>query len=524
MKFSQLFKVRTSALLIASAVSTVNAGDCIEIGKVCLDGPSTKNINGVNVTRECWQYESTYSCLNSHASESDRCEKLREEGCYETTSSCIDQQDGQCMAWSKEMFCPDGNNDGGIQDCSAKSFCMDGACFDTSYKPNADLAKTVAILEMGRQIGNYMDTGIFGGVAEGCREGYAGIRDCCDSQPAGEAASLSNQALMSIPVSLAMSGASYAWKYGVYKATPYVYDFVTGTLGPGAAAWMGFTAPAAATAATAATTTGAAAAAPAFTWNFSFAGFGWTSGAAGAAGPFGASSTPLFGAQAGGPGFYFSPIGFAIFAAVYVYGQLSSCEEDEMMLALKRGANVCDPVREADYCSKKILGSCVETRHMFCCYNSVIAKQVNVQGKNQLGIPRAYGKGNPNCSPLTLEQIQSLDFNTIDLSEFYSSITPSGLSESEWQARIDKAQEYQNSRAIDCTKYTGQEYDACVNSGKFEIDGAPANMSSQITADKLVSQSGSEFWQERAGQRIDYSMESGRADVQTPPPGAGYDE
>lgn len=509
------FKLRVSVALLASAIAAhAHSSDCVETGKVCLDGPSTKNINGVAVTRDCWKYEYTYSCMNATVSESDRCGKLRDEGCYETSSTCIDQQNGQCMAWSKEMFCPDGNSDSGVQDCSAKSFCMDGACFDTSYTPNADLAKTVAILEMGRQIGNYMETGIFGGVKEGCREGYAGIRDCCDSKPAGEAASLSNQALMSIPVSLAMSGASYAWDYAVFKATPYVFDSITGTLGTGIASWMGFTAPAA--------TTASAATAPTFDWNFSFAGFGWTSSATalaeGTAGTFGTTSSSL------GGGFYFSPVGFAIFAAVYIYGQLSSCEQDEMMLSLKRGANTCDAVTEADYCSEKVLGSCVETRHMFCCYNSVIAKIVNVQGKKQLGLPRAYGKGNPNCDPLTLEQIQQLDFNTIDLSEFYSSITPSGLSAEEWQKKIDATQEYQSSRTIDCTKYTGQEYDACINSGKFEVDGQPGNMSSYISGEMLESPSSADFWQSRANQRIDYSTESGRPDVQTPPTDAGTRE
>lgn len=516
--------IQAMFVILAAICSTpfAIAADCVETSKTCMDGPSTKNINGVSVTRECWRYEYVYSCVNPNPTESDRCQELRDQGCYEQKNTCIHQDaSGACNAWQKEMFCPDGSTADGVQDCTAKSFCMDGACFDTSYKPNGDLAKTVAILEMGRQMGNYLDVGIFKGVAEGCREGYGGIRDCCDSKPAGEAASLSNQALMSIPVSVVMSGASYAWKYATFKATPYVYDFVTGTFGAGVAGFLGATAPAAAEAASAATTAGTAAAAPAFTLNLSFAGFGWTSGgaaAAGAAGPFGTASTGL------GGGFYFSPIGFAIFAAAYIYGELSSCEQPEMMLALKRGADVCDPVPEASYCSQEVLGSCLETRHMFCCYNSVIAKIVNVQGKRQLGIPRAFGERRPNCSALSLEQIQQLDFNNIDLSEFYSSINPGGLSSAEWQKKVDSVQQFQDTRTTDCSRYTGEQKDACINSGKYEEEDQPARMSDRISGDTMASNNNEGFWQSRMQDRIDYSTESGRADVQTPPPGMGYDQ
>ena len=516
-------------LMLTSLSFAAAPSNCVLQDRVCLDGPSTRVISGYSVTRDCWKYESKYSCEIGYK-ESDRCQNLRDKGCYETKNDCIESDStGRCIAYQKEMYCPDGETGEGITDCSAKSFCMDGACFDTKYQPNGDLAKVVTLMEVGRQIGAYMETGIFKGVAEGCREGYGGVRDCCDTKPAGEASSMTNQALMSLPLSVASSAGAYAWSYTAIKATPYVYDVVTGTLGQGVANFTGLT-----DAFASQVVNGPAA----FTWNFSFAGFGYTTGSTAAAGTFGTSSialgsgsgaaTATAGAAGGGAGgaatggFYFSPVGFAIFAAVYLYGQLSSCEPEELTLAQHRAMNVCTRVPSASYCTKKILGSCVETKHMFCCYNSVLAKVISTEGKKQLGLPASFGKGNPNCDAIPVEQIQLLDFNKMDMSEFYSSISPGGKSADYWQTKIDSVQDYQNSRSTECQSITdANKRDECMKSGFYNESGNPAQFSDRVSGEDMASYGTKDFWIDRAKERVDYSVESGKADVQTNPNAEG---
>ncbi|WP_447083151.1 conjugal transfer protein TraN [Burkholderia glumae] len=91
-----------------------------------------------------------------------------------------------------------------------------------------------------------------------------------------------------------------------------------------------------------------------------------------------------------------------------------ACTSDEQVLSLKRGQNLC--VQYKQWCSTKVLGVCVEEKKGYCCFNSLIAKIVNQQGKAQLGIQFA------GCGGLTADQLQQIDFSKIDFSEFVNSI------------------------------------------------------------------------------------------------------
>ena len=53
---------------------------CEIIAQECLEGPSTKNIDGYQVLKECWRYKNTMSCYDEDAY--DYCEPLdRTPGC-----------------------------------------------------------------------------------------------------------------------------------------------------------------------------------------------------------------------------------------------------------------------------------------------------------------------------------------------------------------------------------------------------------------------------------------------------------
>lgn len=67
------------------------------------------------------------------------------------------------------------------------------------------------------------------------------------------------------------------------------------------------------------------------------------------------------------------------------------------------------------------LGLVKSTIKTYCVYPSKLARIIAVQGKQQLG--QSFGSAkNPNCSGFTIEEIQKLDFNAMDLSEFYSNV------------------------------------------------------------------------------------------------------
>jgi conjugal transfer mating pair stabilization protein TraN len=67
--------------------------------------------------------------------------------------------------------------------------------------------------------------------------------------------------------------------------------------------------------------------------------------------------------------------------------------------------------------------SCVEHTTSKCCFNSMLARIVNEQGRAQIG--KGWGGAqNADCSGFTVTQLQTLNFAAMDLSEFYASLVP----------------------------------------------------------------------------------------------------
>lgn len=96
------------------------------------------------------------------------------------------------------------------------------------------------------------------------------------------------------------------------------------------------------------------------------------------------------------------------------------CTKEERELGVRRGSNLC--VLARTWCSEKkpVIG-CVEESRAWCCFKSILAKLVNRQGREQLGLPLS------SCDGFTIEQLQKLDFSKMDLTEFKESIVPANI-------------------------------------------------------------------------------------------------
>lgn len=122
----------------------------------------------------------------------------------------------------------------------------------------------------------------------------------------------------------------------------------------------------------------------------------------------------------------FDPWSLVIAVIIYVILSMMACNEEEGRLALKEGASLCHSV--GTYCSSclRVLGicvSCVERTTSKCCFNSMLARIVNEQGRIQVG--KGWGGSeSPDCSGFTVAQLQSLDFAAMDFTEFYASLVP----------------------------------------------------------------------------------------------------
>lgn len=363
-----------------------NASRCSTAGAArCVDGPATKQVDGVPVTRACWRYETVLSC--PQATTSDECAPLVAAGCQPGTSTCrqMNPATGTCDITENIYTCPVApGSTVATSNCPANVFCLAGSCFNTSYTNDTDFAKSMSFLEAAREAGVYLDTDnmqVFKGEANSCRDRL--FKNCCDSDSSG--AGMTNQSLFGtgsrLVFDVLMNSENRQFLYQGMQAL---------LLGGG--------------------------------FSGSFTTYGVTVAVNGTALP--AGSAVLFSGES--MVIAFDPWSLAIAVVIYAVMSLSSCNEGEAKLALKEGAGLCHTI--GSYCSSciRIFGycvSCIENTTGKCCFNSKLARIINEQGRAQFGKGWGSPQG-PDCSGFSIAQLQSLDFASMDLTEFYASIVP----------------------------------------------------------------------------------------------------
>ncbi|WNN46748.1 type-F conjugative transfer system mating-pair stabilization protein TraN [Winslowiella toletana] len=117
---------------------------------------------------------------------------------------------------------------------------------------------------------------------------------------------------------------------------------------------------------------------------------------------------------------------------------LSSCSSDEKALGKAKEKKMT--VYVGEYCSKKVLGVCLEKKRGYCQFDSKLARIVQEQGRrDQLGVGFGSGKS-PDCRGITVDELQRLDFGVMNFSDFYSDLD-AGSEIPEDQALLKKAQD-----------------------------------------------------------------------------------
>lgn len=101
--------------------------------------------------------------------------------------------------------------------------------------------------------------------------------------------------------------------------------------------------------------------------------------------------------------------------AMLIIQMIYKCTKDEMQLMVEVQLKKCSYL--GSYCDQKVLGMCTVKKQAYCCYDSPLARIVVEQGVKQLGRDQGPAKA-PQCDGLTLEELERLDWDKIDLSEW----------------------------------------------------------------------------------------------------------
>ena len=174
------------------------ARQCAVSSQSCSSGPATLSIDGMQVTRPCWQYTSDYACIEDGVS--DTCAAAVAKGCTVAGSVC---EQGvsingvfQCITEQREYACKVANaSSSTVTNCAGQQFCIEGNCFDTGSVPDPDFAKAVTGMEIAREAGVYVDEAtlqVFRGQDNRCAKSV--LKNCCKGASA-PASGLSNLAI-----------------------------------------------------------------------------------------------------------------------------------------------------------------------------------------------------------------------------------------------------------------------------------------------------------------------------------------
>lgn len=393
--------------------------NCVKAGEVCVDGPSTKVVmvdgstrlattteiatgvspDGAVVSKACWKTDTTYTCATTPRVST--CEPLQTDtACSQTGTSCVDYlPGGQCGVLQHIYKCKTGSERvENVTDCSLQQFCSDGKCFDTGYQPDADFGKSVAYMEAIRQAAQY---NIFKGEAGHCTGNP--LENCCKAKGGGGGGS-NNAIANALGTAALKAGAETIYVYG----SKYIFE---GLMNTGSTMLMEYAMSAMASGILSTTSTFSV-------WGATFS--------------VSASSGIAF--------VGFDPWSLAISAAIYIIMDMMKCEQSEQILGMRRGQGLCHHV--GTWCSSKALGSCLKKKEGWCCFPSKLGRIVNQQGRAQIG--KSWGTPqSPDCSGFTLEELEKLRFDQMDLSEFIADIQAQVKSNSFAVERLDaKAKSY----------------------------------------------------------------------------------
>ncbi len=161
----------------------------------CISGAGTRVIDGLSVTRGCWQQERNYQCEGMLTQNESTCTPLRAQGCEQMSSQCAARDGGSCLDYLQSYRCP-------IEQCTATSvtclgdtICLDGSCGQQDYQKNTDFNQAMAALSAMTNAAKQLqgnNPGIFKGESKSCRTTFIGFSNCCSDSGWGLDLNLTN--------------------------------------------------------------------------------------------------------------------------------------------------------------------------------------------------------------------------------------------------------------------------------------------------------------------------------------------
>lgn len=161
------------------------SGLCHMVDERCTDATTTRVIDGLSVTRDCWQYESRYRCSSAMA---DECRVPREKGCLQALSRCERMENNVCVLYEQTYRCQETECPAPTP-CVKNLFCADGECTKQQATQNDSFGTSVIPLAVAGEAGlefSKTQATLFSGHAVQCKVWFWDVVDCCSNKGWGD--------------------------------------------------------------------------------------------------------------------------------------------------------------------------------------------------------------------------------------------------------------------------------------------------------------------------------------------------
>ena len=158
--------------------------NCVLLSEVCTAPDETRPIDGVPVTRACWNWERTYQCQGLGGTTTD-CVVPPE--CTLQRSECLstDPDSGDCRTFEHTYQCTvPGSDPAATGYCDEDVYCIAGDCNSVTRPQNDEFADAVSALGALRSLAEDVDPDtleIFPGSFDKCDQIVGGLKNCCSN-------------------------------------------------------------------------------------------------------------------------------------------------------------------------------------------------------------------------------------------------------------------------------------------------------------------------------------------------------
>ncbi|MBR9871466.1 MAG: conjugal transfer protein TraN [Gammaproteobacteria bacterium] len=164
--------------------------NCSLISNECMEPGETRNINGLDVYRDCWRYRKVYECLGDQKND---CETLEAAtNCNQLSESCKHTStSGLCTLTERQYQCTEATEveSPTVMNCKNQVYCLDGSCYSAASEPNQNFARAASYLAMIDEMAKDFDQDelvLFKGEALACDKHLLSYSNCCSEDGWGQ--------------------------------------------------------------------------------------------------------------------------------------------------------------------------------------------------------------------------------------------------------------------------------------------------------------------------------------------------